>query len=252
MPITPPKRPPLHFDLAPLTSFDPAELTQGTKEERELAGFIIALAIAFNDLKDLTWWAYLLASFEVPTGQEVPSTGQHAGMRVHIHRLCVGLLHEVLVLVEKNLRLTQRPDFLALLRGMASPARNAWDILVAKASGYKAKTRTADEKALGDLLERVRSSNIFHYNSRDALNGYDLFVKARPGSGQAYLSAGKDMEATRFYFADAAAQQLTNGLLGDAKVSVDSLEKDLRNLNLALNDIVRSYLRHRVKLSGAI
>ena len=69
----------LQFGLGPLQDFDPELLLTG---DDEVDGFVLALAVGYNDLKGIQWMNWMLSSHHPSDKQELSAdAGQWNGMR---------------------------------------------------------------------------------------------------------------------------------------------------------------------------
>lgn len=225
----------LDFELAPLTHVPPGVLID-PKTNDKLDGFVLALALAFNDLKLFGMVHYQL--HQSPQAKAIsPESGEHSGITCQVFRYVAAALHEVLKLIEKHQPLFTDPRFVQAL-GMLKRARPDWDLLVA----------AVHDKPLRSALERIRSNGTFHYyNTRDIVAQYrrHFFEAERvPENEAAYLSAGENTEQTRFYFADAAAWTLFRrvGSKVEGEVRFDAFLDRLRQVWWAASHAVGSFV----------
>jgi hypothetical protein len=160
--------------------------------------------------------------------------GQWRGVAVQIHRWIAGVLHEVMVVIQKNRHVLKTSEAQSVIDSLTARNRTIWEQLVVTALDKTGKTAT--------LLERVRDNAAFHYGPKDLGLGYrkqfEVDAKERPHVANltAQFSFGKDMDATRFFFADAAAQQRMS-MLG---LQFGAPETDRRIVELAgeVNDAI--------------
>src|SRR5688500_5780759 len=90
-------------ELAPLEAFDSSAFIGDDAYPQDLCDFVLALSLAFNDLKDV------LVSHDILNGAwpkdettPTPELGEFLGMTQHLFRLHTGTLHEVLNFVSDN------------------------------------------------------------------------------------------------------------------------------------------------------
>src|SRR5437016_7670193 len=81
------------FDLAELEGFDSRVLLNG---ENSADAFVVALAVAFNDLKDENWFRQRLEECKPKEPKIEPESGQWWGMAIHFTRHVAGILHELM------------------------------------------------------------------------------------------------------------------------------------------------------------
>lgn len=238
-------RPRADLPLAPLRQFDASAFLK--TDELELAGFMLMAGLAFNDLKDLAYveGTVLAAS---PSTEELsattPERGEYAGRRVYVHRVLVGLLNEVMEFIAAHNDLQATPAFKRCLKRMPRFAVSAWEALVEASQGY---TRGGKgDRKLRSALVSIRSNVSFHYyQPRGLLGGYHEFSKSAEASIPAYVSLGQNAEASRFYFADAAAQAYLNSKLQAGSLGLEELIEYAGHVLDALRLLVEAYLRER-------
>src|SRR5262245_35065887 len=83
-----------------LETFNPAAFVEDGKVSQELCNFMLALALIYNDFKNLMYAGFKLRESK-PTGTPEPTAvwGTYSGMDTHIYRLLIGLLHELFELI---------------------------------------------------------------------------------------------------------------------------------------------------------
>src|SRR5687768_17557897 len=90
-----------HFELADLQGIDPLKLIRG--EADAVGKFFLALAVAYNDLKGLlVLEGVLLDRGRPPEGEVSTESGQWHGIMSQAHRWIAGILHELMVLIQKQ------------------------------------------------------------------------------------------------------------------------------------------------------
>jgi hypothetical protein len=241
------------FDLAPLLAFPPAVFT-GRKND-QVGAFVLSLALAFNDLKNLAWFNWEVESGWDRTQPNGISSyeGQLHGMRAWHSRMVVALLHEVLLAIREAERagVLNDPEFVACLPGVRSPHRKTWETVRDAAIGETGTT------PLHKFLLYVRNNAAYHYYQPKALvAAYDRFYHApesarfAPRNTAAYASLGGTMELTRFYFADAAAQIVLADQQAENGIDEKAVSRLLKSMNAALRYIVEAYLLRRGEALG--
>jgi hypothetical protein len=88
-----------HCVLSPLEKFDPEIFCDLKSADAIGDGFVLSLALAFNDLKDLEWAYWLLKEVQLEEPKDPKSAalwGHRNGVMGHINRLRVSLIVEVL------------------------------------------------------------------------------------------------------------------------------------------------------------
>jgi hypothetical protein len=227
------------FDLAPLQGFDPAALDT----TQPLPRFILVLATVFNDLKSAWYLVERVRDAGAVAAGKLAWRGQVAGMRGHLTRTIAGILHELMVYLDKHQDVLALPEFAQLLGKLDRPARAAWDeVAKVAASSYAGQTPvTSDAK----LLLFIRNNLGFHYGGKRLAQGFREFFQDTSIElhERAVVSLGDSMEETRFYFADAAVEE---GLTVATGLSTKDLDKRLSdiaaNVNHALRFLVGTYI----------
>jgi hypothetical protein len=103
------------------------------------------------------------------------------------------------------------------------------------------------EPELREYLDRFRNQAAFHYDRSQLSNGYAHHFRESVRNvfnERAFMSLGRNMEGTRFYFADTtagSAYQLFD-LSGDKMVRVNAR---VSSMNLAIRNIIETYVKQR-------
>lgn len=232
-----------HYEeLAPLESV-PAEafLSDGTTS-RELCDFVLALALIYNDLRDLHS-AHLLLNEVMPREPELKTAecGLHNGLRLHVMRLQVGLVDELLNVVRKRRTVLEEPMFRSVFLQLSKDAKRRWAAIVSVALEKKTGDETAKKLAI------IRNKVAFHYDPEEIGRGYrEKFPGKGEQTARPMLSRGGNLATTRFYFADAAAQE---SVLPRGQRSLDDDFYEgaglVFDLNVALHNIVTRFVQTR-------
>jgi hypothetical protein len=201
-----------HFALADLTAFE-KEVFFGSDPAD---GFVLSLALAYNDLKQIEWNQQIFLGASKPGVN--PRAGQVFGMGIWASRFSYALLHELFKAIsEANRRkVLESPAFRLALQILSPGALADWQNLLRLACGEQ--LQAAEQSALSKYDE-IRNQASYHYaNSAAILAGYHRFfydIDSSIYNAQAYMSFDDgSLERTRFYFADAAAASLYD--VGDA------------------------------------
>lgn len=239
--------------LAELSKLDPASLLQGRKDD--VGRFMIALASVYNDLRDLTAIAYSMRSSEPPSGEISPRVGEWRGRRSMLLRFSAGVLHELMVLIEKNKGVLQEKELKSYVESLPSKAAVPWREVVKIALGGQG---TPSSK----ILVFIRNTAAFHYYGLKAIDpAWDrLFGAAekRPENSAAYYSVGNSMEGTRFYFADAVRQSIFRSSTGEKEINPFSLKVDnlvveiAQQVNFSLFFLLDAFLKRRTVVAASV
>jgi len=172
--------------------------------------FILALALVFNDFKDLMAAQQLMQCVAPPDGPPDASRGMFGGLHIHWVRLLAGVIHELTELIGKNKQQMDSVAFQRLIGKLPKAGREMWTNVVASSI---AAGPQGDH--FGRLLFYTRMKVGFHYDAKEIARGYrERFLSER--DNPPYISHGKTMAATRFYFADAAVEKYMMGKAGAA------------------------------------
>ena len=173
----------------------------------------LALALVFNDLKGMSWFHLQLAQRPAEDAEAISGyNGQRTGMLIQSIRMIAGIIHELLELLRKFEDTLKDSEVRRVLGTVDVVARKQWRELVALANGKEGKS-----SELAKALMRVRHVTFHYYNPAALAVGYEdhfLSGRADPASAAAYFSDGETMERTRFYYADAAAHRMLEGMGG--------------------------------------
>lgn len=221
----------------------PAEAFAGdVTTSQELCDLIVALALIYNDLRD-TYTAHILLNEVEPQqpARETAECGQFHGLRLHVMRLQVGLVDELLNVVRRRAPVLQEQTFRKVVSQLGKDAKLRWAAIVAVALGKKTGDETAKKLAI------IRNKIAFHYDTAEIGRGFrESFLGKGDHGRRPLLSRGGSVAKTRFYFADAAAQAciLPKGQrsLGDHFFEGGGLVWDV---NVALFNIVTRFVQVR-------
>jgi hypothetical protein len=209
---------------------------------------LLALALVFNDLKGLALMRDAIAGMPPKPFEISEHAGEWGGLELQMYRYQVSVLHELFKALSSFTSVLESEEFRALVASMPANAKGQWDELVAIASG----TARAEETELGGLLARIRNSIGFHYyNPKTLADGFQYVFAGEgqhDGTRQAWASFGKNMEETRFYYADAAVQGALVQIQG--KLGNDTFRRQMKRVHDATNESLRflleAYWRRRL------
>jgi hypothetical protein len=227
------------FQLAPLRAL-PADTFRS--HAPEVDAFVLSLALAFNDFKGLEWFRFQLDKGEPDVFGVNEYCGQYIGMGLHLTRLSLGLVHEVLLAVQKadDNGIPARSEFRAAVELLKPEAASLWRGFVSVAQGRNAPEHSGFLK----WLAQVRNNAAYHYyQPKKLLQGYQKYFSqtpTTPHNAHAYVSFGPTMEESRFYFADAA--------VGASYENVDGMMKAgelKKQINKVLRSVVEAYVLSR-------
>lgn len=222
------------------------------KNTKDLHAFILTLSLIFNDLKGIMWMHFQVNKGK-PADIEKPTSylGNHNGITWQLSRLAFGLFVELLREIKEHEKVISGPAFLRIIADLDGTSKQAWHDLLKAADGKIEGIET--DRDLFTYFETIRSNGIYHYSSTGLLLGYGrFFTSDMRNSDHAYFASGKSLEATRWFFADAASQgqimRATDNLSQSHKVDVPMwkiLDGFIPRINFALRFIVEGFIRLR-------
>lgn len=224
--------------LAPLKRFNPKGLFSDATANSELDAFIVTLALIWNDFRDLNVFSFNLKQCKPKdTVTPSPHLGDYAGMENHIHRLQMALLVELVQLIHTKPHLFALPDYIQSVRNIPSKFRQNWVELVESIVKLKKPAKNPTVQ----YLINVRSNGTFHYDQTDSIEkGYHFHFSQQ---SDAFVSLGRNMEQTRFYFADGAVQGYADSLsAADHRQKVDEFREIL---NEGIRFLVEAYINQK-------
>ena len=232
------------FPLAPLIKLDPHLIVPPNGDDR-FSMFMLALAVVFNDLKGVYLLAEFIAPLEPPVREVSGHAGQWRGLDLQVHRIRIGLIHELLQLIEEFKLEAMSEEINSLLQNAPRKTKSDWTDLVS----ISLKKGQPSERAFARRLVQIRNNVAFHYHQPKRLvAGYrDHFFNSpkNPSNEYAYCSIGENMEETRFYFGDAAISGALASLQGETaqKDFLPALIRVSESINRALEHILEEYTR---------
>jgi hypothetical protein len=229
------------FELAPFGRFAPDVLASNDPEGAD--AFVLTLALAFNDMKGLQWWRQQLEKCRPEPEIATEESGQWQGMMLQIGRLTLLTLHEMLDAINRaDERVFTDQYFVKALSRVRTNSRRRWQELI-----NLANDRPGDSKVRKYIMMVRHNFAAHYYQPTKLLEGYREFFVGQPRSvfnEHALASFGDRIEATRFYFADAAAQ-MGQELLGPLLIPKAN-EYVIAAFN-ALRFLIEAYLQVKQK-----
>jgi len=231
------------FELETLESFDPKVFEGDDAVPQEVCNFVLTLALIFNDLKNLLYAnAYLQnvkpeGDFKINRGW-----GNYGGITNHFNRNMIGLVREIQILIQNNLKAIEHPFIQSIINKLDIPSQEAWKSLIESSQGKPSNNQ------IGKFLVCIRSQVIFHYEPKSIYGGYKQFFSSGVKAAErAYISRGGNMAKTRYYFADAAVTGCFERYKKDYQngdIFFDTMSI-LDKLNFALMDIINNFIIKR-------
>jgi hypothetical protein len=236
---------PPDFELADLLAVDPSVVIRGPNDE--VGRFMLALGLAFNDLKGVDYLRFQLGTLRsASSAWPLAQRGQYDGMIDQLARLFAGVLHEIVEVFANGSKALASEEMLALLAELPSSMAAAWKAVAAVAQKDDRESNRSDATSI--ILVKLRNGLAFHYGLKALADGYSAHFDGGTAlhSSHAVVSIGESMERTRFYFADAAAVAATARLTGLPKEQVHAqLFEVATQINEALRGVVTKFLLKR-------
>ncbi|HNX69022.1 MAG TPA: hypothetical protein PKI45_06010 [Candidatus Omnitrophota bacterium] len=224
-------------------NFDPHAFIAGEHASQELCDFMLSATLFFNDLKDVILVHGLLRekSPKEKSGR-TKEWGAFCGMEIHAIRQTMSLVHEFLEVIKANERIFKTEFYKKIYMQMTRKSRECWDAVLEVA--LKGKETTGP---LVKLLHRVRNHASFHFEPRALGRGYkEMFFSGGRVKQKAVISRGNTMGSSRFYFADAAAQQcVVREQKQDPTDMINEFSQFLENINQSVFELVDKFILRR-------
>lgn len=229
--------------LGLLETFDERAFEPNEKWPSGLCHFILALAVASNDLHDIFLALFLLKEAEDAQNNtlDVPFIALSKGTVITLRRAQVGVIHELMQLLKRNENIVKADKFKQLYKQLSLASKESWDRI------YGAAHSKPQSGTLGRALLLCRNKVGFHYDSGQIGKGYRNRFLDDQSSGPPVLSRGSSMRSRRFFFADAAIEQYMVDLAGDPEIEelFSGRGQLLKDINQALFEIVSRFINAR-------
>lgn len=236
-------------DLSDFETFDEKLFVADAIYSQDLCNFILALALAYNDFRDV-FTAHLLLSEigNIPEQPKTPMLGLRNGLRNSLIRVQIGFVHEILKLIEENSKVISDPSFRKVIFKLNRDGKIAWSTLTSVIFNRDSKD------PIVKALVMIRNKVAFHYDAAEIGKSYMASFVTHKHYGPPLVSRGGTLKSTRFYFADAISQHYLMGKAIDPSV-LDFINGDgdfLLKLNRSLYQIVITYIQMRSGLIKVI
>jgi hypothetical protein len=227
-------------ELSALESLDSSAFSADATTSQQTCDFVLALALAYNDIRDVILLRGLLREVQPPDlSVRDQAVGLWSGFLTSLLRTEFATVHELLNLIAQNRQVVAEPIFVKLERQLPKAGRESWSAL--KDAAFSKPAADPLTKAL--LL--IRNKVGFHYDTKEIRRG---FVRAfGPASAERpLLSRGANMISTRFYFADSAVQEyIAYAVDQPLKDFIVEQAEMLRRINRALHQVVTCFVTLR-------
>lgn len=240
-----------------LEYINPSKLIDKDKNE-PVDNFFLVLGLIYNDLKGLVLFKKLIVdNYRIVEKDEISShSGSLGGIYVQIDRLFIGTVHEIFNFIRDHKDIISSIEFDDILQKTNLQTKSMWKDICGVALGS-----TKEMKGFSHDLLLIRNNTSFHYNQSEKVLRHSFinifFNREKVGQNEnAYYSIGDSMEGTRFYYADAAAEEYLRRLSQrseeiDVQKSVDGYSPDLLDIiskmNFTIMRLMKVYLKTRSK-----
>ncbi len=171
--------------------------------------------------------------------------GDWQGTAVWTKRYAAAILNELIVAVKAANKsgILKQSEFVRTINRLDDNERTEWINIVDTALE---RHRTASE--LRDFLDRVRNRAAFHFDRGRLWEGYVAHFQdgeKNEFNDRAYMSVGNTASATRFYFADAAAQMALERYDSGGEL-FPMVNTVLRSVNVGLSAVIDTHIGLRI------
>jgi hypothetical protein len=231
-----------------LKKIDPARII---REEARSAfdDFFLVLAYIYNDLKGLTFFQIQMTEkYRVPRPGEITyHAGEYGGFNLQLYRIVIATIHEFFEFLKKNKGILSTGKFYLIKNKLSPQSQKIWSEIVDIALG-----KIPESSNFTNVLLRIRNNIAFHYfdANKNLRKGFiDRFFKKERtelnGNQYAYYAFGKEMAHTRFFYADAAAQEFIFNVSQDTADTnfQDVIGPVIHNMNETLFSLLKEYIQ---------
>jgi hypothetical protein len=201
------------FNLSPLQRYRASDLVRPQGSDR-LQSFLLALSVVFNDLKGILLFQKAYAHLKPAANEVSPQAGEWRGLEIQLQRYTLALVHELLTLIQTFEAEASGPEVNEWMRDAHPEIRSRWQRLLRVATGRNTRGDPAFTKVLVQIRNNISSH---YYQPKVLVAGFRRHFFEAPKTAMndvAFASVGRNMEQTRFYFADAALQAAMGKLSG--------------------------------------
>jgi hypothetical protein len=228
--------------ITSLETFDESAFVANEHVSPDICNFVLTLACIYNDFKDtLLAFDYLEKGKPLGDFEENAEWGEFSGLRLHVIRIQVGLIHELLKLIEKSKKIIEDPFFDSVVRQVDRLGKDSWKTLVNIAQGNQ------DQNRIAKTLLLIRNKISFHYDPKELGKGYKKYFVDLVPKRKAYISRGESIKQERYYFADAASQNYFYSLYEDIGYDkfVENISAVMDSIAPALSQIITRFIQKR-------
>jgi len=117
-------------EISSLEFFNAQAFLANDLVSQDVCNFVLALASVYNDYKDTILALDYLSKVQPPFPVEETATwGEYNGIKFHIIRSQIALIHELLKLIENNNKVLEDTFYLSVVSQMDKGGRQSWQTL---------------------------------------------------------------------------------------------------------------------------
>lgn len=231
-----------YSDIHSLDTFDESAFLGNESVSQDVCNFILALSCIYNDYKDILLSLSFLEQAK-PSGdfEETAEWGEFSGLKFHVIRIQVALIHELLKVLNKSSKVFKDPFFDSVIMQIDKKGKDSWQTLVNISQGNE------DPHKIAKMLLMIRNKISFHYDPKEISKGYKKYFCDTTNKKKAYISRGSTLKEERYYFADAAAQNYFYSLYGELGPDkfVENVAGVMSCIAPALSQIITRFIQKR-------
>jgi hypothetical protein len=181
-----------------------------------------------------------------PRDDEVSAqAGEWRGLEIQLQRYTIALVHELLTLIHTFQAEATGPEITGWMKDAHPEIRRRWQRLIRIAGGSDSRGDPSFSKVLIQIRNNISSH---YYQPKALIAGFRRHFFEAPKSRTnvvAYASVGRNMEQSRFYFADAALQSAMKKLSGTMgeKEFARRVRRTATDINETLAHLLMSYIK---------
>ena len=230
----------------------------GDAEEEAFFGFLLTLAMIFNDFKGLIVLNDTFKDvYKFEPSEINEHSGEYAGIQVQLLKLLYATVYEALVFIRESKKIYDSRRVQGLLQQTSANNQLVWEMLNKIANGEPTNDSRFDQfNDLREFLVKARNNVGFHYQTRkELIAGYRKFFVdgianvAEDARRWAYRStSATNFNSSRYYYADAALQGYYVNLFGDEKLAQQRTDETFSLVNLIVFAVSDLLLRRHASL----
>ncbi|MCF7832539.1 MAG: hypothetical protein K9N05_03040 [Candidatus Marinimicrobia bacterium] len=215
-------------------TFDKTVFMPDNNFNKEICGFVLALSVIWNDIKNLDLFIENLNNFQLSLKEkyDVYSSirGEISGITYSFLMKSVSTINELFYLIRKSNKVLKNENYKKIIKQMRNQNRTHWleivDIARMNANDHKNNDTAPSE--FKNILILIRNNVGFHYSSKELLGGYIL--EYNESNKIPYISRGNSMKESRFYYADASVQAYYESKIkSDLYSQLNLIRKEVNN-----------------------